>query len=296
MDRVALVKKLSDELTISPVLTEILVNRGIDTFEKARSYFRPSIEDLHDPTLMDGMDKAVARIVQAIANNEKMVVYGDYDVDGTNGASLLWSFLAKTGAEVRYFIPDRVREGYGLSVAGIEHVRSLGATLLVAVDCGITAVTQVEHARSLGIDVIICDHHEPGDPLPNAVAVLDPLKPSCRYPYKYLCGCGVGFKFVQALCDEPAIRSRIGGNGEELLLDYLQYVTLATIADIVPLTTENRTIVKLGLELINTNPDYHEKFDQGESVARHPRPDRKLRTETGESERRPGCLCSRPPY
>ena len=254
MDRVALVKKLSDELTISPVLTEILVNRGIDTFEKARSYFRPSIEDLHDPTLMDGMDKAVARIVQAIANNEKMVVYGDYDVDGTNGASLLWSFLAKTGAEVRYFIPDRVREGYGLSVAGIEHVRSLGATLLVAVDCGITAVTQVEHARSLGIDVIICDHHEPGDPLPNAVAVLDPLKPSCRYPYKYLCGCGVGFKFVQALCDEPAIRSRIGGNGEELLLDYLQYVTLATIADIVPLTTENRTIVKLGLELINTNP------------------------------------------
>jgi single-stranded-DNA-specific exonuclease len=254
LDHVALVKKLADELTISPVLIEILVSRGIDTFEKAHAYFRPSIEDLHDPAMMDGMGIAVARIVRAISNNEKIVVYGDYDVDGTNGASLIWSFLSKTGADVRYFIPDRVREGYGLSNVGIEHAKKYGASLLVAVDCGITAVKQVEYARSLGIDVIICDHHEPGDPLPNAVAVLDPLKPSCRYPYKYLCGCGVGFKLVQGLCEDPAIRSRIGGDGEELLLSYLQFVTLATIADIVPLTNENRTMVKLGLELINTAP------------------------------------------
>jgi single-stranded-DNA-specific exonuclease len=254
LDRAALVKRLSDELTISPVLTEILVSRGIDTFEKARAYFRPSMEDLHDPMLMDGMAIAVARIVRAITNNEKIVVYGDYDVDGTNGAALIWSFLFQTGADVRYFIPDRVREGYGLSNAGIDQAKKHGASLLVAVDCGITAVKQVEYARSLGIDVIICDHHEPGDPLPNAVAVLDPLKPTCRYPYKYLCGCGVGFKLVQGLCDDPAIQSRIGGDGEELLLSYFQYVTLATIADIVPLTNENRIIVKLGLELINTAP------------------------------------------
>lgn len=254
LDRVALIKKLSDELTISPVLTEILVNRGIDSFEKARSYFRPSLEDLHDPLLMDGMSVAVSRISRAIANHEKIVVYGDYDVDGTNGASVIWSFLSKAGAEVRYFIPDRLREGYGLSVAGIEQAHKTGATLLVAVDCGITAVKQVEHARSLGIDVIICDHHEPADLLPEAVAVLDPLKKTCPYPYKYLCGCGVGFKLVQALCEDLLVRSKIGGDGEEFLLSFLQYVTLATIADIVPLTGENRTIVKLGLELINSAP------------------------------------------
>jgi single-stranded-DNA-specific exonuclease len=254
LDRVALIKKLADELTISPVLTEILISRGVDTFEKARSFFRPSTEDLHDPGLMDGMNVAVTRIVRATENKEKITVYGDYDVDGTNGASLIWSFLSRAGADARYFIPDRVREGYGLSNAGIEQAKNYGSSLLVAVDCGITAVKQVEYARSLGIDVIICDHHEPGDPLPNAIAVLDPLKPSCGYPYKYLCGCGVGFKLVQALCEDPVIRTRIGGDGEELLLAYLQYVTLATIADIVPLTNENRTIVKLGLELINTTP------------------------------------------
>jgi single-stranded-DNA-specific exonuclease len=253
-ERAALVKKLSDELTISTVLTEILINRGIDTCEKARAFFRPSVEDLHDPKLMEGMSVAISRIIRALADQEKIVVYGDYDVDGTNGASLLWGFLTKAGADARYFIPDRVRDGYGLSNAGIEHAKQSGASLLLAVDCGITAVNQVEFARSLGIDVIICDHHEPGNPLPNAVAVLDPLKPNCSYPYKFLCGCGVGFKLVQGLCEEPLVRSRIGGDGEELLLSYMQYVTLATIADIVPLTYENRIIVKLGLELINTTP------------------------------------------
>ncbi len=254
LDRAALVKRLSDELTISPILTEILVNRGIDTYEKARAFFRPSVEDLHDPKLMDGMTIAVERIARALKNNETIVVYGDYDVDGTNGASLLWDFLIKAGARAKYFIPDRVRDGYGLSIAGIDHVKQSGASLLLAVDCGVTAAKQVDYARSLGIDVVICDHHEPGDPLPNAVAVLDPLKRSCSYPYKFLCGCGVGFKLVQALCEDSLVRSRIGGDGEELLLAYLQYDTLATIADIVPLTLENRIIVKLGLELINTAP------------------------------------------
>jgi single-stranded-DNA-specific exonuclease len=249
-----LIKRLSDELTISPILTEILVSRDIDSFEKARSFFRPSMEDLHDPKQMDGMDVAVQRIARAVSQNERIVVYGDYDVDGTNGASLLWNFLTRAGANVHYFIPDRVREGYGLSNAGIEQARQLGAGLLVAVDCGITAVKQVEFARSIGIDVIICDHHEPGVPLPAAIAVLDPLKPSCSYPFKYLCGCGVGFKLVQALCEEPSIAARLGANAETMLLSYLQYVTLATIADIVSLTGENRTIVKLGLELINTTP------------------------------------------
>lgn len=253
-EREGLVKRLSDELTISPILAEILVNRGIDTFEKARSFFRPSMEDLHDPTLMDGMQAAVERIAKAIASNETIVVYGDYDVDGTSGAALLWSFLSKTGVNVRYFIPDRVREGYGLSNAGIEHAKQFGTTLLIAIDCGITALKQVEFSRSLGIEVIICDHHEPGDPLPRAVAVLDALKPLCQYPYKFLSGCGVGFKLVQALSEDSFIRSRLGSDCDSLLLSYLQYVTLATIADIVPLTNENRTMVKLGLELINTTP------------------------------------------
>ena len=212
------------------------------------------MEDLHDPMLMDGMEVAVERIAKAIASNETLAVYGDYDVDGTSGAALLWSFLSKTGVNVRYFIPDRVREGYGLSNAGIEHAKQFGTTLLIAIDCGITALKQVEFARSLGIEVIICDHHEPGDPLPHAVAVLDALKPSCKYPYKSLSGCGVGFKLVQALSEHAFIRSRLDSDCDSLLLSYLQYVTLATIADIVPLTNENRTMVKLGLELINTTP------------------------------------------
>jgi single-stranded-DNA-specific exonuclease len=247
-------KRLSDELTISPVLTRILVSRGIDTFEKARSYFRPSMEDLHDPMLMQGMRSAVERIAEAIANQETILVYGDYDVDGTNGAALIWSFLSKTGAKARYFIPDRIREGYGLSQAGIEQARQFGTTLLVAVDCGITAHKPVEFARSVGIDVIICDHHEPGDTLPDALAVLDALKPSCNYPFKFLSGCGVGFKLVQALSENDQIRALLKEDYEELLLAYLQYATLATIADIVPLKGENRTIVKLGMELINTRP------------------------------------------
>ena len=245
---------LSQELSISPILTEILVSRGIDTFEKARTFFRPSMEDLHDPFIMNDMDAAVKRISLAILNNEQAVVFGDYDVDGTDSTAMLWKFLKDAGANVSYFIPDRVKDGYGISKAGIDHVRDIGATLLIAVDCGITAVLQVEQARSYGIDVIICDHHEPGNEIPHANAVLDALQPSCPYPFKYLCGCGVAFKLIQALAGSEPIRSKLGEDAPKRLLDYLQYVTLATTADIVPLVNENRVMVKLGLELINSIP------------------------------------------
>jgi single-stranded-DNA-specific exonuclease len=245
---------LSQELSISPILTEILVTRGIDTYEKARAFFRPSMEDLHDPFIMNQMAAAVQRISQAIMKGERMVVFGDYDVDGTDSTAMLWKFLKDAGANVSYFIPDRVKDGYGLSIAGIDHVRDEGATLLIAVDCGITAVQQVETARSYGIDVVICDHHEPGNEIPNGVAVLDALLPSCPYPFKYLCGCGVAFKLIQALVTSEPIRSKLGEEAPKRLLDYLQYVTLATTADIVPLVNENRIMVKLGLELINSIP------------------------------------------
>jgi single-stranded-DNA-specific exonuclease len=248
------IEKLTKELSISPILTKILINRRIDTYEKARAFFRPSMEDLYDPFSMEQMDQAAKRISQAIRNNEHIVIYGDYDVDGTDGTAMLWKFLNGIDVKVSYFIPDRIKDGYGISIAGINQVHEMGATLLIAVDCGITAVQQVEYARSRNVEVIICDHHEPGDELPQASAVLDTLKPSCQYPFNYLCGCGVAFKLIQALMTREPIYSKLGDEAQKRLLDYLQYVTLATTADIVPLTSENRTMVKLGLELINSIP------------------------------------------
>ncbi|MCX7983899.1 MAG: single-stranded-DNA-specific exonuclease RecJ [Bacteroidetes bacterium] len=248
------VKVLSEQLGISPILTEILVSRGIDTFEKARLYFRPQLQDLHDPFKFRDMASAVERIELALRRRERILVYGDYDVDGTDGTAMLWSFLTKLGADVHYFVPDRIRDGYGLSTQGIEQVKTYAPSLLIAVDCGITAVDQVDDARTLGIDVIICDHHEPSERIPNAVAVLDPLRPECPYEFKYLCGCGVAFKLIQGLLQSPPIRNRIHEDVNELLYQYLQYVTLATAADIVPLVGENRTLVKLGLECMNRNP------------------------------------------
>ncbi|MEK6756076.1 MAG: single-stranded-DNA-specific exonuclease RecJ, partial [Bacteroidota bacterium] len=248
------VKRLSDEVNISPVLAEILVRRGIDTFERARAFFRPTLKDLHDPFLMDGMDGAVDRVVHAIAEKERILVYGDYDVDGTNGTALLWTFLKNLSADVHYYIPDRIKEGYGISQVGIEKAKQLGVQLLISVDCGITAIKQVELARSLDIDVIICDHHEPGDNIPAANAVLDPLLPSCQYPYKDLCGCSVAFKLIQALSRHESLRTLVDGDEEDFLRQYLDLVTLATTADIVRLTGENRVLAKQGLELINSNP------------------------------------------
>ena len=248
------IKRLVDELTISPVLAEILVRRGILTKDMARLYFRPTLDDLHDPYLMDGMDIAVRRIIKAVTNSEQLLVYGDYDVDGTNGVSLLWTFLTNIGARVQYYIPDRLTEGYGLSNLGIDKAKAAGVSLLISIDCGITAIKQVEYANSLGMDVIICDHHEPGEILPPALTILNPLKPGCPYPFKYLCGCGVGFKLIQALTQSEFVQSKFGGGAEEQLAAALDFVTLATTADIVPLVGENRTLVKLGLELMNTRP------------------------------------------
>ncbi len=240
------VKRLSEELTLSPSLVSVLVNRGIDTFEKAKKYFRPTIDQLHDPFLMDGMHKAVDRLLTAKNNHEKILVYGDYDVDGTNGAGMLYLYFKEIGCDVSYYIPDRLTEGYGISQPGVEYAKKEGVNLLIAIDCGITALAQVEYANQLGIDVIICDHHEPADEIPNAVAVLDPLKPNCKYPFKTLCGTGVGYKFIQAV-------ARTLGH-EEKITQYVDYVALATTADIVPLVDENRVFVRMGLERINATP------------------------------------------
>ncbi len=240
------VDQLCKELSLAPSLVSVLVNRGIDTFEKARLYFRPSLDQLYDPFLMDGMHLAVARLLKARSAKEKIVVYGDYDVDGTNSASMLYSFFLDIGCDVSYYIPDRIKEGYGVTTFGIDQAKHAGATLMVAVDCGITAVEQVKYATSIGMEMIICDHHEPSDEIPQAVAVLDPLKPGCLYPFKYLCGCGVGFKFIQAI-------ARTLGN-ESMIFQYTDFVALATTADIVPLVSENRILVRFGLDLINENP------------------------------------------
>jgi single-stranded-DNA-specific exonuclease len=247
-------KALADELHISHTLASILVRRGITTREQAHIFFRPTMDDLHDPYLMDGMKLAVERIIGAVQSGEQITVYGDYDVDGTNGTALLYAFLQSLGAKVRFYIPERLKEGYGVSNAGIERAHEAGTRLLVTVDCGITAHPQVEYARTLGMEVIICDHHEPGERAPSAYAVLDPLKPACQYPFKYLSGCGVAFKLVQALFTHEYVQTRLGGESLEALASYLDFVALATTADIVPLTGENRTLVKLGLELINTRP------------------------------------------
>jgi single-stranded-DNA-specific exonuclease len=247
-------KRLGDELTISPVLAEILSRRDIRTFEEARSFFRPSFSDLNDPFLMNDMDRAVDRIVQALAKKERILVYGDYDVDGTNGTTLLWTFLKSIGGAVSYFIPDRIKDGYGLSQVGIDRAKELGVTLLISIDCGVTAIEPVRMAQSVGIDVIVCDHHQPGDQFAQPFALLDPLKPTCSFPFKHLSGCGVGFKLIQALCTHETIQSRLTDDPNTILTSYLDLVTLATTADIVRLTGENRALVKLGLDLINSNP------------------------------------------
>ncbi|MCC6398139.1 MAG: single-stranded-DNA-specific exonuclease RecJ [Bacteroidetes bacterium] len=241
-----LVATLARDINVPESIAKILVFRGIADYDTAKVYFRPTMELLHDPYLLDGMDKAVDRVLRGLAENEAFFVFGDYDVDGTNGAAMLYLFLKELGARVQYYIPDRLKEGYGISRAGIDHAVELGVNLFIAIDCGITAVDQVDYASQRGLDVIICDHHEAGPVLPPALAVLDPIKPGDPYPFKPLSGCGVGFKLIQG------IARRVGK--EDLLRPYLDFVTLASTADIVPLTGENRVLVKLGLENINTSP------------------------------------------
>lgn len=200
---------------------------------------------------MDGMGTAVVRILKALWEKEVITVYGDYDVDGTNATALLLTFLRSVGGNVRYYIPNRLIEGYGISNLGLDRAKENQTSLLITVDCGITAVDQVKYASSIGVDVIISDHHEPGEVIPDAVAVLDPLKTSCNYPFKYLCGCGVAFKLIQALAKQEYIQTLLGGDATEHVISYIDFVAIATTADIVPLIGENRVLVKLGFELLN---------------------------------------------
>ncbi|WP_025743664.1 single-stranded-DNA-specific exonuclease RecJ [Aquimarina pacifica] len=239
--------QLAKALNVDMTIALLLVQRGVTTFDQARSFFRPSIEELHDPFLMKDMDMAVRRIEKAISSNENILVYGDYDVDGTTSVALMSSYLKTRSSQIATYIPDRYAEGYGVSYAGIEYAHDNDITLIVALDCGIKAIEKVAYAKSKGIDFIICDHHRPGDSIPDAAAVLDPKREDCAYPYKELCGCGVGFKLIQAL----AI-----GTGQTIsdLFPYLDLVATAIGADIVPITGENRILAHYGLQVINSSP------------------------------------------
>ena len=237
------VAHLKSCLGVGDVIATLLAQRGIDTFEVAKAYFRPHLGQLHDPFLMQDMDKAVARILHAIAQNEAVMVYGDYDVDGTTSVSMLTHFLRSQGIPVTPYIPDRYAEGYGLSKQGIEAAKEANIQCIVALDCGVKAIAQAEHAASLGIDLIICDHHTPSETLPKALAVLDPKRSDCAYPYKELCGCGVGFKLMQGIAQKQ-------GKDVDTLSAYLDFVAVAIAADIVPITDENRALAFLGLQQI----------------------------------------------
>ena len=238
---------LQKALQVDAITATLLAQRGIETYQDAKSFFRPSLKDLHDPYLMKDMDKAVARIEQAIANKENILVYGDYDVDGTTSVALMSSYLKTKHNLVYTYIPNRYDEGYGISYKGINFAQEHDFTLIIALDCGIKSVEKIEHAKKLGIDFIICDHHRPGDTIPDAVAVLDPKREDCKYPYKELCGCGVGFKLVQAL----ALKD---GKTAKDLTEYLDLVATAIGADIVPIDGENRVLAHFGLKVINSNP------------------------------------------
>jgi single-stranded-DNA-specific exonuclease len=241
------IERIRKELGVDPVIANLLSQRGITTFEEAKAFFRPDLSHLHDPFLMKDMDKATERLERAVKNNEKILVYGDYDVDGTTAVSLMYMFLRGFHKNIDYYIPDRYAEGYGISYKGIDFARDNGFSLIIALDCGIKSIGHVEYAAGLGIDFIICDHHRPGETLPAAAAVLDPKRDDCSYPYKELSGCGIGFKLAQAY----AIRNDIPDE------DYCCYLDLAVIsiaADIVPITGENRVLAYYGLKLLNSAP------------------------------------------
>ncbi|WP_425076323.1 single-stranded-DNA-specific exonuclease RecJ [Psychroserpens sp. S379A] len=241
------VEDLQKALQVDASVATLLVQRGIETYEAAKTFFRPSFNDLHDPFLMKDMDLAVARIEKALSNNENILVYGDYDVDGTTSVALMSSYLKSKSDQIATYIPDRYDEGYGVSYKGIDFAHDNDFTLIIALDCGVKAIDKVAYASEKGIDFIICDHHRPGDKLPKAIAVLDPKRDDCDYPYKELCGCGVGFKLIQALASKE-------GQSVEDLVVYLDLVATAIGADIVPITGENRALAYFGLQVINTNP------------------------------------------
>ena len=241
------VQQLSKDLSIDNTLSKLLVQRGISTFEEAKKFFRPSLEELHDPFLLKDMDLAVSRIEKAIASNENILIYGDYDVDGTTSVSLVASYLKTITTSISTYIPDRYDEGYGISYQGIDFAADNNFSLIIALDCGIKAIDKVAYATKKKVDFIICDHHKPGPKIPEAVAVLNPKRVDCSYPYDELCGCGVGFKLVQALASKR-------GQTIEDLTQYLDLVAIAIAADIVPITGENRVLTYFGLQVINSNP------------------------------------------
>jgi len=241
------IDRLATELKVDNLVAHLLLQRGINTYDKAKHFFRPQLSDLHDPFLMKDMNIAVARIEKAISENENILVFGDYDVDGTTAVALLSSYLLSYYPNVATYIPDRYKEGYGVSYKGIDFAEDNGFTLIIALDCGVKAIDKVAYAKEKEIDFIICDHHRPGDNLPEAVAVLDPKREDCQYPYDELCGCGVGFKLIQAL-------GKNRGETIEDLIPYLDLVATAIGADIVPITGENRVLAYHGLEVINSNP------------------------------------------
>jgi single-stranded-DNA-specific exonuclease len=241
------IAKLAKDLSVDTTIAEILLQRNIATFEAAKKFFRPSLDDLHDPFLMKDMDKAVERIETAISNHENILVFGDYDVDGTSAVSLVASYLKTIYPNISTYIPDRYEEGYGVSFKGIDFAEDNNFSLIIALDCGTKALEKVTYASKKKIDFIICDHHKPGPELPKAVAILNPKRADCHYPFDELCGCGVGFKLIQAL----------GKNRQQSIEDlvpYLDLVATAIAADIVPMNGENRTLAYFGLQVINTNP------------------------------------------
>ncbi len=241
------VNTLKDELNIDYILANLLVQRGITSFDQAKLFFRPELEKLHDPFLMKDMHKAVTRLEEAILKNQKILVYGDYDVDGTTSVALVFSFLRKFYKALDFYIPDRYSEGYGISFKGIDYAKEIGVSLIIALDCGIKAVDKVEYATKKGIDFIICDHHTPGDKIPNAVAVLDPKRHDCEYPFKDLSGCGVGFKFLQAYAHRNSIPF-------DNLLEFVDLTVVSIASDIVPIIGENRILAYFGLKKLNENP------------------------------------------
>jgi len=240
---------LQQQLSIHPILCQLLVSRGIDSYEKAKHYFRPSLERLHDPFLMKDMEKAVSRVLQAIKKKERILIYGDYDVDGTSSVALMYDFLCSNydRSQIDYYIPNRYKEGYGLSKKGIEYAVEHQIDLLITLDCGIKSVDLIQSASESGIETIVCDHHLPGAELPAAVAILNAKQPDCPYPFKELCACGVAFKFVQALVSRLALT-------DDRHLNYLQLVATATAADIVPIIGENRLLAQLGIISVNEEP------------------------------------------
>jgi len=241
------VSRLATELGIDSVLADLLVKRGVETFAQARAFFRPSLNDLHDPFLMKDMDAAVERLHRAVETSEKILIYGDYDVDGTTAVALVYSFLKRFTDKLDFYIPDRYDEGYGVSLKGIDWASENGVNLIITLDCGIKAIEKVKYARNKGIDVIICDHHLPEDELPAAVAVLDPKREDCHYPFDDLSGCGVGFKLVQAYSQRYGIPF-------ETLTPLLDLLVVSISADLVSMVGENRVLSHFGLKVLNENP------------------------------------------